>query len=325
MAQPTGGDLHVSRPLTNISIAYIQDDANKFIATRVFPAVPVTHQYDSFYKYNKGDWFRTAAQRRAPRTESAGSGWNVSTDTYRCEVDAVHVDISDQDRANQDSAFNLDRDATVFVTRDMMLRREKDWTAAYFGTGKWGTTDQTGVGAAPAANQFLQWHLTAATPIEDIEEQRIGMAENTGFAPNKLVLGARTHSALKNSAQLIERIKYTQRGMVSNELMAAAFEVDQVLVPMSVENTADEGAADALSFVHGKAALLVYAAPNPGLMVPSGGYTFEWTGFTGSVNGARIKKFRMEPIASDRVEAEHAYDYQMISSDLGVYFTAAVA
>lgn len=328
MAQPTGGDLHVSRPLTNISIAYIQDNANTFIASSVFPPVPSDFQFDQYYIYNKGDWFRTAAQRRAPRTESAGSGWQTSTDTFRCEVDAVHTDIADQDRANQDSAFNLDRDATVFVTRDMLLRREKDWVSKFFGTSKWTHADQTGVpSGTPSTNQFLRWNVTAATPMEDIEEQRIDMAETTGYAPNVLVLGARTHSALKNSGELIDRIKYTQRGMVTDELMAAAFEVDRVLVPMAIENTAEEGASPdtTMAFLYGKAALLCYAAPNPGKMIPSAGYTFEWTGYVGAAErGARIKRFRMEHLAADRVEAEHAYDHKQVCADLGVYFDQAV-
>lgn len=326
MPQPTGSDLYVSRPLTNVSVAYIQDQT-EFIASRVFPPVPVDHQYGQYYKYNKGDWFRTVAEKRAPRTESAGSGWNVTTDTYAADVNAIHVDVSDQDRANQDRPiFDLDRDATVFVTRDILLRREKDWVTEYFGTGKWTQTDQTGVAAAPAANQFLQWNQSASTPIEDIETERILMAKTTGLKPNVLVLGPEVYSTLKNHSQFLERIKYTERGIVTNELMAALFDVDEVLVPMLVENTAQEGGTDAFSFVHGKSALLAHRASRPGVMTPSAGYSFEWTGYIGAAErGTRIKKFRMEPIAADRVEAESAYDFKLVSADLGVFFATAVA
>lgn len=325
MPQPTGGDIYVSRPLTNISVAYINDQTD-FIASRVFPPVPVDHQYGQYYKYNKGDWFRTVAEKRAPRTESAGTGWNITTDTYAADVNAVHVDVSDQDRANQDSPIiELDRDATVFVTRDILLRREKDWVSTFFGTGIYSMTDQTGVAAGPAANQFLQWNLTAATPVEDIERQRILMAKSTGLKPNILVLGPETYSALRNNAEFLERIKYSERGIVTTELMAALFDVDEVLVPLLVENTAQEGATDAFSFVHGKGALLAHRAARPSRMTPSVGYSFEWTGYIGAAErGTRVKKFRMEPIASDRVEAESAYDFKVVSTDLGVFFATAV-
>lgn len=325
MAQPTGSDLFVSRVLTNVSVAYMEG-ASDFIADKVFPPVPVDKRAGIYYKYDKGDWFRTAAQKRAPRTESAGSGWNVSQDTYAADVNAIHVDVADQDRADQEEPFNLDRDAARFVTRDLLLRREKDFISTYFGTGGWTMTDQTGVAAAPGANQFLQWNASAATPIEDIEEQRIAMAKQTGYRPNVLVLGPEAYSALKNSAQLLERIKYTQRGFVTTDLMSALFEVDRVLVPYALENTAEEGAADSFSFLYGKAALLVYAPATAGIMQPAAGYTFEWTGYLGAARrGVRTKKFRMEELAADRVEGESAYVFKKVSSDLGVYFTAAVA
>lgn len=331
MPQPTGGDIYVSRPLTNISIAYMQDDRS-FIADKVFPPVPVDHQYGMYYRYNKGNWFRTHAQRRAPRTESAGTGWTLIKENYRAEVQAVHHDISDQDRANQERPIiNLDRSGTKLITRDMMLRRELDWATAYFGAGLWGNTDQTGVGSNPSTNQFLQWNVTASTPIEDIEEQRLIFAQKTGFPPNVLVFGPAVYSILKNHAQLLERIKYTQRAVVTTELMSTLFDVDRVLTPMAIENQGAETPTDLdadanMQFVYGKGALLAYANPSPAIEEPSAGYSFEWTGYLGAATrGTRVKKFRMEELASDRVEIESAYDFQLVCSDLGVYFADAVA
>jgi len=324
MPTPTGGDLHVSVPLTNLSIAYFQNDLD-FIADKVFPPVPVDKQFGMYYTYDKGDWLRTNAQRRAPRTESAGTGWNVGTDVYRAEVNAIHVDVSDQDRANADQpVFNLDRDATNLVARDIMLRRELDWTSAYFGTGKWTSTDQTGA-ASVAANQFIQWNRTSSTPIEDIEAQRIKMSRTTGFKPNVLVLGPEVYSAFKNNSEFIERIKYSQKAILTPDLIAALLDMERVLVPMAVENAAAEGVADNIGFIYGKAALLAYAASAPGLMQPSAGYVFEWTGYLGAgVRGTRTSKFRMENLKSDRVETESAYQFAQISKDLAVYFTQAV-
>jgi hypothetical protein len=47
MPNPTQADLHVNVPLTNVSIAYIQK-ADAFIATKVFPKVPVSKQSDLY-------------------------------------------------------------------------------------------------------------------------------------------------------------------------------------------------------------------------------------------------------------------------------------
>jgi hypothetical protein len=72
-AQPTLSQVHVAAPLTNIAVAYMQDD-NNYIADKIFPIVPVEFQSDLYYKWSKDDFFRDEAQQRADGQESAGSG-----------------------------------------------------------------------------------------------------------------------------------------------------------------------------------------------------------------------------------------------------------
>jgi hypothetical protein len=108
--------------------------------------------------------------------------------------------------------------------------------------------------------------------------------------------------------------------------MARLFGVDRVLVAKSVKATNVEGASGAYSFNFGKAALLTHVAATPGLMTPSAGYTFAWTGVSDGL-GATIgtSQFRMESLKAERVESEIAFDNKVVASDLGVYFNTAVA
>ena len=48
MPNPTRGDVHVNKPLTNISIAYMQM-AENFIADKVFPNISVAKQSDRYF------------------------------------------------------------------------------------------------------------------------------------------------------------------------------------------------------------------------------------------------------------------------------------
>lgn len=325
MPQPTSSDVHISRPLGNISVAY-QQDPNDFIANRVFPTVPVAQQFNQYWKYKKGDFHRTEAKIRPPSTESPGSGWEVELDDYAAKVRSVHKDIDDQIRANADSVFNLDREATIFVTNQLLLRRDLDWINTFFVTGVWTGGDVDGVAAAPGAGQFLQWDQAGSTPIEDITTAGITVQEGTGYRPNTLVLSPYVYLTLRNHETILDRIKYTQRGVVSLDLLATLFEVDRVLVAQASQDTAREEDPAVLQFIAPKNALLVYAAPNPGLMQVSGGYTFTWNGLLGSVGfGTRIRRFRMEEITSDRVEGEMAYDQKLVAPDVGYFFEDAVA
>ncbi len=324
MANPTPGDMHVNQPLTNVSVAFIQA-ASGFVADRVFPSIPVSQQSNLYYRYTRADWNRLESQLRAPGTESAGGGWNVTTDSYFCDVWAVHKDNADQDYANADDQFNLDQEAAEWVGLQMLLRKDQLWTSAFFTTGVW-TGDQTGVAAAPGANQFLQWNDVNANPITDVKNQILAIARRGGgFMPNTLVLGPEVYNALTEHPDIIDRIKYSERGIVTADLMASLFGVERVLVPWTVSNTAAEGAAESAAFRFGKAALLLYAAPRAALRTPSAGYQFSWSGLIGSVDGVRTKRFEIPEIASQRIEGEIAVDMKVVAPELGVYFATAVA
>lgn len=325
MPQPTQSDVHISRPLGNISVAYMQRN-ERFIADRVFPRVPVQQQFNQYWKYRKGDFHRTEARVRPPGTETPGSGWELELDTYAAVVQGVHKDLDDQVRANADSVFNLEREATQFVTGQLLLRRDLDWIDAFFVTGVWTGGDADGVAAAPGAGQFLRWDVSGSTPIEDVDEAQLAIEEGTGETANVLVISPHVYNALKNHASILERIKYTERGVVTTDLLATLFGVERVLVARAVRNTAAEGDPVDMSYVAPKHALLVYANPNPGLLQVSGGYTFTWDGLLGSVGfGTRVRRFRMEEIASDRIEGEMAYDQKLVSSDVGYFFENAVS
>jgi hypothetical protein len=326
---PTPGDVHVNTPLTNISIAFLQN-ANNFVATRVFPNIPVSKQSDRYYVYDRGDFNRDEMQLRAPATESSGGGYRLdNTPTYFANRWSFHKDIPDEVRANADAVLNPDREATAFVTHKALIRREKLFTGTYFKTGVW-ATDITGVGSAPSAGQELRWSDTNADPIVSVRAAKRKIAESTGYEPNKLVLGRAVYDALLDHPDIIDRLKYGQTaGGVANTStsdLAALFKVEEILVMNAVENTGVEGQSNAHSFIGGKNAMLVHAATAPGLMTPTGGYTFSWTGLLGAgAEGNRIKSFRMENLGADRVEIDMCFDLKLVASDLGYFWSGIVA
>ena len=148
MPLPTASDVHVNAPLTNLSIAYAQNES-KFIATKASPIVPSSKQGDLYFEYDRADFLRDEAKLRAPATESVGAGWRMSTNPFFCNVFALHKDVDDQIRANQDSAINMDRDAALYVAQKLLLKREKDFFAAAFATGTW-TGSTSGADITPA-------------------------------------------------------------------------------------------------------------------------------------------------------------------------------
>lgn len=325
MPQPTKSDVHVNRPLTMISIAYIQR-AQDFIADKVFPIVPVQKQSDRYFIYDKSYWFTTQAQKRAPSTESAGSGFSLdNTPTYFCDVWAVHKDIDDQTVANADQPVDLQRDATLFVTQQMLLRREIQFAYKYMTTGIWTGYLVTGTPTdfQPNANGKGYWDNTSSNPMADVDYLKQAVKSQTGFLPNTLVVANNVFFALRNNTSVLDRIKYTQRGIVSEELLASLFGVEKFLVASVVQNTANETEPPAngtFGYLLSNNFLLVYSNPAPSILQPTGGYIFSWQGLFGAgAQGNRIMQFRMEQLKSDRVEGEMSFDMKLVGSDLGVY------
>lgn len=328
MARPTAGDVHVNAPLTNISVAYIQD-AQHFIADRAFPTVPVLKQSDRYYVYSRADFNRDEMKERAPGTESAGGGYDLdNTPTYYAPVFAFHKDVEDQMRANSDAVLNPDRDATIFVTQKALIKRERSFAAKFLQASVW-ANEAEGVASAPGAGQFLIWNDADSDPIGVIRSAKRAVLESTGFEPNKLILGTAVYDALIDHPEIMDRVKYGQTpgntAMVNASTLAQLFDLQEVLVSKAVVNTAAQGAAEASSFIFGNHALLMHTTNSPSIMTPTAGYTFSWTGWMGASGmGHRIKRFRMEPLESDRIEIQMAYDQKLVGADLGYFFENAV-
>lgn len=340
MPNPTAGDVHVNIPLTNISIAYMQNPSG-FVADRVFPNIPVDKQSNRYFRYDRSDFWRNQFRKRAPGTESAGGGWKVdNTPTYFAEVWALHKDIDDQIRANTDQPLDMDRDATIWLSQQGLISREVNWASKYFTAGQWtgisgSAADVSGVTASPSINQVIMWDDANSTPIEDVKRYSDTIWLLTGLRPNKLVMGRQVWTPLSDHPDLVDRLKYTgtsaSPAKVSREACAALMELEEILVMDGIQVTSAENPSFETSMttasIAGKNALLVYAAPAPSILQPSGGYTFSWTGYVPGITGPQgqtISKWREQRLKSDRVEGEMAYDQKVVCSDCGVFFSQLV-
>ena len=318
MAQPSQQDVHVDAMLTNISVAYIQSQ-DVFLASKVFPIVPVEKQSDKYYVYTKNDWFRDEAQRRADSTPSAGSGYSLGTDSYACDVYAFHKDIGDRVRKNADAQINLDADAVRFITGRILLRQEIQWVSDFFQASAWGTHKHGGV-------DFNKWSdYLDSDPVEDIADAKETILKATGYEPNTAVFGYKVMRKLRNHPDIRARYQYTTPGNITPAMIASVLELDRVFVSKAIKATNIEGEAEAYEFTHGDHAWLGYVNPSPGLLVPSAGYTFTWAGVSDGLGASiGISTIRMPEIKADRLEAESAWDNKVVAADLGYFFETAV-
>ena len=319
MPLPVHTDLHVDALLTMLSIAYM-NEPDAFIADQAFPIIPVNKQSDKIAKYDKDYWFRDEADLRAPATEPKGNGYGVDTsDSYLCDNYAFKDDIPDETRGNYDSPFDPENDSTALVTEKLKLRRERAFAGDFFKTGVWGAS---GTDTDFSATPTTQWSDYAnSNPIGDIEDGREAIYSGTAKDPSDLIIGRAVWAVLKHHPDLIERIKYTQKAILTVDLVASLFDIPRILIGKALYTTTKEGqSTQTLGYIFGKSFLLLFAPRRPGLRIPSAGYTFHWKKFGGI---SYIRRVRDDKGQYDRIEGHSHFDQKAIATDCG-YFGANV-
>jgi hypothetical protein len=301
-------NVHVDAVLTNVSIAYKN---NTFVADKVFPIVPVAKESDKYYKYGK-ERFSLPETLRAPKTAAKEIDWKVSTDVYSCDEHALADAISDRERANADNPIDLETDTTELLTDIIHLGYEKRvadivTNAANYPAG------HTKVLAGTS-----QWSdAVNSTPVKDVMDSRKAL-ENVGLVPNAMVIPSSVFYALKENGDLKERIKYTQSGIITLDILKSLFEIENIWIANSKYNAANPGQADSLTDVWTDNVWIGFVAQRPGLKQLTFGYTLRARKF-------RVKRWREEKRDSDVLEASVIQDEKLVAGDAGYLIRDVIA
>ncbi len=317
---PGLAEIHVDSALTDFSAALFQDLGGS-VASQAFSQRNVAQQTGRFHVYTAADLHRAEAERRAPNTSAHRKDYGITNALYDCEVWALAYDVSEQERANADPVIDPEEDAARVLMDDLMMTENREWAATAFATGIWGGTDQVG------ATDFTQWDDAASTPIENLRGQATDMLANTGKEPNKLVLGHDTWaSGLVDHPDLLDRIKHTQTGIVTETLLASILGLDRVIRDSSIRNTAEEGLTETAAFQLGDSALLLHAPNTAGPKTATAGVRFNWSGLVGATQGVRTMRFEIpQDDAFPRIQSDMTFDHNIVTAGLGRFFSDTIA
>ncbi len=277
MPDPIVKELVTAGPLQNVSIAY----RNKiYLADRVFRILDKIDPKAKIARYLKGSWFRDEAAIRGPGGEAPRGTYKVDLLSIATKEYAFAKEVSDEDRrfAKSQMAPPLkpDQDAIEFTADKIDLSKERR-VAALVKETSW--IDGNGAGGEDANGL---WSPTGGTNtfLPDIAKAKKAIQSKTGVTPNVLLLDYATYEALKEVEAILDKIKYTQRGVLTKDLLAAILDLEEILVGESIVNTAKEtkaGTEFTASYVwevnSGKGMGFLYYRPSaPGLKVPAAGY-----------------------------------------------------
>ena len=316
MAQPTVGNVQQIDPvLTNLLVGYMQDDS-RFVASKVFPFVPIEYARGTYYLFDKKYFFTDELKERAPGTKYGRSGYHLSTATVATIQYALSHPIPDEVRANSQVPMDLEEAGTRFLAQKSNLRKEIQWAGDNLVNSVWGTTDN---GATAKWNNY-----TTSDPVTDVLKAKRTISNNTGMDGNSMVLGYFVHQSLINHPDIIDRVKYTQVATAMNMegVMASLFGLQNYWVGKASYSNTNEAVAFSGSGIIGNHALVCYVAGGPGLFIASAGYTFFWQ--PGGGQGT-IARWRDEESDADVLKHKEQWQDKIVATDCGYLYLTVVA
>jgi len=301
---PRPSQVHVSKALENISVAYMPQG---LVAQDVSKVVPVMHESDTYFVYSK-DNLRVLSTVWADGDVPNRSNWNLSTSTYTLTRNALRDLVTDRTKDNADIAVKPEVDVTEALTGQIKLKMEIDLFSLINSLTSWA--------ARTSLSSTQRWsaNTTISNPITFVDSATTSVRRRSGMKANTMVISDGTFKAAKEHTSIVDRIKYTSQQSVTPDLLATLFNVDKVLVSGAVQNTADEGITDVLADVATDTAFVGYVEPNPGLRKPSTFYTFQKEGAT---RPFRVRKYRDDEREGDWIEVSSFYQIRVVSSDCG--------
>jgi hypothetical protein len=263
---PTLRDVLVDPVLSNVSVKYQNEE---YIAEKILPVFSVKKQNGKYYVYDSAH-LRPVDTLRAIGSPANEVDYGLSASgTYGCDDNALKEFVPKEIQDQADDALNPLIDATENVTERLMVGREQAVATSMADTSK--LTSNTTLSGTD------QWSdYTNSDPIGDIQTGKSTVHGNIFREPNVLVLQKEVYDKLVDHPDVIERIKYSQLGVATPELMARLFRVSKVLIAGAGYNSADEGQTDAHSYIWGKHAWLIYVSNVKRLKQITFGWTFAY-------------------------------------------------
>lgn len=280
-------------------------DRAGFVGHRLLPPFEVQLVSGNFGRIPIEQLLQTRDTARAARAGYARGNWDFTQDSYTTREHGAEEPIDDNEAAIYAAYFDVEQ-VSAERARDAVLRNaEIRIVAAVLNSAVWtGAALTTAVGTA--------WDdLDDADPIADVDAARRLIWDGSGIWPNAIVMSYKKFLDLRRVESVLDKIMSLGAGDralpkdITRAHIAAAFDVEEVIVAGSAKNTANEGQSVSIAEIwDDDQALLCRVARTNDLREPCLGRTMHYAG-DGSQIGGTSETYRDETIRGDVVRVRH--------------------
>jgi hypothetical protein len=305
-------DVHIDAALSEFALAYVQD-LTKYVADKALPPLKSKKESDKYFTFDRGNLRETDDLRAAGTQANRAIRAVLSNDSFSIEEHALYDIVSKREQDNADSPLEPKKDAVVGLTEQLMTNKELAAARTIFTT--------TAVANSVSLTAAGKWDATTTTtPITDVDTGRFAIGQEIGEMGNTGVTGADVWKQVKNHSDIIDRVKYTQRGQLSQELVASLMDLDNLYVGETIQLTTEVGiTSEAAAFIWGKNFLISYVSRQPGRKSCTHAY-----GFTTTDGSMKVMDHFDQKYNGNYIEVQTFYDFKIVSSLCGYLIVDAV-
>ena len=292
-----------------------------FIADDIFPSVDVPTKTGKFFSVD-GGFSAASPGHDMVIADGQASPLRISTSVSKVtgwEVDAngLGVQISKTSEAYaQGNGLNLRQANTAVLARECMINRERAAAAIAFS----GTVFAGKTAALAGADRFDN---AASDPISTAQTARDTIIKNSGEVPNVAIMGYSVYKSLRSHPLILEYCSRTSNrvGLLTNEDLARALDVETIYVGKAVANTEVEGQTASNDYIWGKSLSFAKLRTSPSPMTPQSCLQ-RWR-FQGSSDGAG-RRWEPTPYV-EQLDMTWNDQFAAPTTDLGYLYTTVVS
>lgn len=327
---PQLANIHIDVALTNLSVAYVNED---YVADKVFPVVPVEKRSDRYFLYNKDSFLRSSGvdkqgkpgSIRRPGARSTEVNFDVSTNPFYCEQLARNYAFTDAEARLADAPLQPGIDATIALTEMITLDNEVAVASKVMKRANYAASNKAQLSSGTtswAQNSQTAGAFTSFPISVDIPKAKKAVISSMVRSATHILLNYNASVTLSQNWEYLDKIKYVSKEGLTNSGLAPVIGGLSVIEARtqkanSAENTSPVSTGFVWTDDQGQDAALVYYRPAtaPSLKMVALGLTFEAPDDSVNARGFLVKRWREEWIDAEKIEVRTTRDWRFVATD----------
>jgi hypothetical protein len=300
----------------------IEADQREFIGQKLFPLLPTGKQAGQYGILELGQLLQTRNTRRAPGAAYPRGNWNFNSASFATQENGWEVVVDDREAEMYADYFDAEWFASMTAYDTVLRNQEIRIANSLFTTSTFGS----GFNAAAA---YVWTNQSSATPIEDVLAAKLAFFGNTGLWPNAGACSKCTFQRLRDTEEIIDRIKYSGRddpkqANITQQAVAQSLDLNELFVSGAAVNTAAEGATPVIGSIWGSDYfLLAHVAKTQDFKETCLGRIYEWS--EGGGEGPVMESYRDETRRGNVIRARQDTQEVLLYENCGYLLTGVNA